>query len=84
MALRKGERLVSPRSQSSDWECIPRGLLPLVKPLEAEPPRMGSQPPGWEPVRAKLIAFLSAIPPQAFDPPNPPKKRGEINQSPPF
>ncbi|WP_179064479.1 hypothetical protein [Nostoc sp. C052] len=22
---------------------------------------MGSQPPGWEPVRAKLIAFLSAI-----------------------
>ncbi|MEH2024799.1 MAG: hypothetical protein V7K62_14620 [Nostoc sp.] len=25
MALRKGERLVSPRSQSSDWECIPRG-----------------------------------------------------------
>ncbi|MEH2026817.1 hypothetical protein [Nostoc sp.] len=25
MALRKGERLVSPRSQSEDWECIPRG-----------------------------------------------------------
>ncbi|MEH2023730.1 hypothetical protein [Nostoc sp.] len=35
MALRKGERLVSSRSQSEDWECIPRGLLPLVKPLEA-------------------------------------------------
>ncbi|QLE40830.1 hypothetical protein FD723_10400 [Nostoc sp. C052] len=35
--------------------------LPLVSPLEAEPPRMGSQPGGWEPVRAKLIAFLSAI-----------------------
>ncbi|MEH2033537.1 MAG: hypothetical protein V7K67_28615 [Nostoc sp.] len=37
MGLRKAERLVSPGSQSSDWECIPRGLLPLVKPLEAEP-----------------------------------------------
>ncbi|WP_179064834.1 hypothetical protein [Nostoc sp. C052] len=25
MALRKAERIVSPRSQSLDWECIPRG-----------------------------------------------------------
>ncbi|MHC5857113.1 hypothetical protein [Nostoc sp.] len=25
MALRKAERLVSPRSQSEDWECILRG-----------------------------------------------------------
>ncbi|MBN3958433.1 hypothetical protein [Nostoc sp. NMS8] len=25
MALRKAERIVSPRSQSEDWECIPRG-----------------------------------------------------------
>ncbi|MHC5936971.1 hypothetical protein [Nostoc sp.] len=32
MALRKAERLVSPRSQSEDWECILRGLLPLVNP----------------------------------------------------
>lgn len=26
--------------------------------VEAEPPRMDSQPPGWEPVRAKLIALV--------------------------
>ncbi|WP_017653081.1 hypothetical protein [Fortiea contorta] len=35
--------------------------LPLVKLLEAEPPRMGSQPRGWEPVRARAVSFLSAI-----------------------
>ncbi len=29
--------------------------LPLVKKEEAEPPGMGSQPPGWEPVRAKAV-----------------------------
>jgi hypothetical protein len=37
--------------------------LPLVKLLEAEPPRMGSQPLAWEPVRARAVSFLSAIPP---------------------
>ncbi|WP_375466486.1 hypothetical protein, partial [uncultured Nostoc sp.] len=30
--------------------------LPLVKPLEAEPHRMGSQPLGWEPVRAGAVS----------------------------
>jgi hypothetical protein len=35
--------------------------LPLVKLLEAEPPRMGSQPGSWEPVRARAVSFLSAI-----------------------
>ncbi len=35
--------------------------LPLVKLLEAEPPRMGSQPRGWELVRARAVSFLSAI-----------------------
>ncbi|WP_334835622.1 MULTISPECIES: hypothetical protein [unclassified Nostoc] len=25
IALRKAERLISSRSQSKDWECIPRG-----------------------------------------------------------
>ncbi len=35
--------------------------LPLVKLLEAEPPRMGSQPLGWELVRARAVSFLSAI-----------------------
>ncbi|MHC5732590.1 MAG: hypothetical protein ACYTXY_52770, partial [Nostoc sp.] len=39
-----------------------REALPLVKLLEAEPPRMGSQPPGWEPVRARAVSYLSAIP----------------------
>ncbi|MEH1936604.1 MAG: hypothetical protein V7L14_23460 [Nostoc sp.] len=56
MALRKAQRLVSPRSQPGGWERIPRGLLPLVKPLEAEPSRMGSQPGGWEPVRAGAVS----------------------------
>ncbi|MEH1909997.1 MAG: hypothetical protein V7L05_04685 [Nostoc sp.] len=32
-----------------------REALPLVKLLEAEPPRMGSQPGGWEPVRAGAV-----------------------------
>ncbi|ODH01536.1 hypothetical protein A4S05_02960 [Nostoc sp. KVJ20] len=35
--------------------------LPLVKLLEAEPPRMVSQPLGWEPVRARAVSLLSAI-----------------------
>ncbi|MEH1922094.1 hypothetical protein [Nostoc sp.] len=56
MGLRKAERLVSPRSQSEEWERIPRGLLPLVKPLEAEPPKIGSQPPGWEPVTPRAVS----------------------------
>ncbi|MHC5936771.1 hypothetical protein [Nostoc sp.] len=33
-----------------------REALPLVKPLEAEPHRMGSQPPAWEPVRARAVS----------------------------
>jgi hypothetical protein len=33
-----------------------REALPLVKPLEAEPSRMGSQPPGWEPVRKRTLS----------------------------
>ncbi|MEH2049331.1 hypothetical protein [Nostoc sp.] len=55
MALRKAERIVSPRSQSEDWECIPRGSASLVSPLEAEPPKIGSQPPGWEPASLKAV-----------------------------
>ncbi|MEH2055891.1 MAG: hypothetical protein V7K97_06925 [Nostoc sp.] len=35
MALRKAQRLVSPHSQPRGWECIPNGLLPLVKKEEA-------------------------------------------------
>jgi len=38
--------------------------LPLVKLREAaEPPRMGNQPRGWLPVRARAVSFLSAIHP---------------------
>ncbi len=34
-----------------------KGLLPLVKKEEAAaPPRMGSQPGGWEPVRARAVS----------------------------
>jgi hypothetical protein len=34
--------------------------LPLVKPLEAEPPRIGFQPGGWEPVGIiRKLIFLS-------------------------
>ncbi|MEH1765026.1 MAG: hypothetical protein V7L30_00970 [Nostoc sp.] len=33
-----------------------REALPLVKLLEAEPPRMGSQPGGWEPVRTRAAS----------------------------
>jgi hypothetical protein len=33
-----------------------REAEPLVKPLEAEPLRIGSQPPGWEPVRARAVS----------------------------
>ncbi|WP_335145942.1 hypothetical protein [Nostoc sp.] len=47
---------MSPRSQSGDWERIPRGLLPLVNPLEAEPPTIGSQPGGWEPVSPRAVS----------------------------
>ncbi|MEH2054678.1 MAG: hypothetical protein V7K97_00560 [Nostoc sp.] len=31
----KAQRLMSPRSQPPGWECIPNGLLPLVKKEEA-------------------------------------------------
>ncbi|MEH2027765.1 hypothetical protein [Nostoc sp.] len=41
MALRKGERLVSPRSQSEDWECIPRGSASGQATGGGSPPRMG-------------------------------------------
>ncbi|YAG08158.1 hypothetical protein NSTC731_04496 [Nostoc sp. DSM 114167] len=30
-------------------------VLPLVNKEKAEPPRMGSQPPGWEPVNAQYF-----------------------------
>jgi hypothetical protein len=35
--------------------------LPQFKLPEAEPPRMDSQPLGWEPVRTRAVSFLSAI-----------------------
>ncbi|MEH2176970.1 hypothetical protein [Nostoc sp.] len=60
MTLRKGERLVSSRSQSENWECVPRGSA-SGQATGGGASEKGSQPPGWEPVRAKLIAFLSAI-----------------------
>ncbi|QLE40119.1 hypothetical protein FD723_06380 [Nostoc sp. C052] len=60
MALRKREGLCQlvPSLKTGN---VFQKALPLISPLEAEPPRMGSQPGGWELVRAKLIAFLSAI-----------------------
>ncbi|MHC5833036.1 MAG: hypothetical protein ACYT04_97905, partial [Nostoc sp.] len=33
-----------------------REVLPLVKKEEAEPPRIASQPPGWEPVRVRAVS----------------------------
>ncbi len=49
MALRKAQRLVWPRRlvKSLKTGNVFREALPLVKPLEAEPPRMGSHAPGF-------------------------------------
>jgi hypothetical protein len=33
-----------------------REALPLVKSLEAPPLRIGSQPGGWEPIRARAVS----------------------------
>ncbi|MEH1906641.1 MAG: hypothetical protein V7L05_25420 [Nostoc sp.] len=46
MALRKAQRLVSPRSQPGGWECILRGSASLQATGGGSPPRMGSQPRG--------------------------------------
>ncbi|MEH1932232.1 MAG: hypothetical protein V7L14_00530 [Nostoc sp.] len=46
MALRKAQRLVSPRSQPTGWERIPRGSASRQATGGGSPPRMGSQPGG--------------------------------------
>ncbi|MHC5733378.1 hypothetical protein [Nostoc sp.] len=54
--LVKPKDLLYPRSQPGGWERVPKGSASCQQRGGGSPPRMVSQPPGWELVGARAVS----------------------------